>query len=197
MNTQHDPLSSDARKGIGFGLGVIAASAGTTASVALGAWLPALAVVVASVPVALLAFISWRRVARYGLRGSRLESGERLDPLSANTQGVIIFTGVLVVLAHAVALIAVFAGPGPALAFSTPALAVAIPGLVAAWRGVVVHGWRAAPSGEDEGSDGGGGTDGDDLPSGPDGGIEFDWDAFTTEFWAHVESRERELSLTA
>lgn len=59
------------------------------------------------------------------------------------------------------------------------------------WRHAKRHGWRTFTDDEGEDWPGGGGPKRPVEPEGPPGGTQVDWDQFTSEFWAHVSSRER------
>jgi hypothetical protein len=115
------------------------------------------------------------------------------SPLTTEAQTAVSMTAVSLVTA-ALGVSMYLAGGGvPVLVLAMLLSAISAVFALHGWRQALSHGLRTF---KDDDSDdgpgpGGGGPERPPEPDGPSGGVQFDWDRFTDEFWTHVNSRER------
>jgi len=108
--------------------------------------------------------------------------------LSSQGENVIIAGMAVGLLGLLIAGFAAFGAPVAVLLGPMPVMLFIFAGVRKDLRHVRTHGWNVA--GDSDGPNGGGGRrpgPSEPAPQGPSGGEEFDWDAFVTQFWDHVD----------
>lgn len=110
--------------------------------------------------------------------------------MSAQGENVAMATMAAGLVGFLIAGLAAFGAPLAVLVAPLPLLVLCFGAVRKDLRHVRRHGWNTGRAGDDPDGEGGGGGPArpDPAPPAPSGeGEQFDWDAFVTQFWEHVD----------